>query len=170
MLPHAEFPADENECTGHEVEWEDDHSGRYATPIRIIRVAVANTLASARAHSLPPLAVTWAQRSSSSDAEKNHVFLTISVPDVSKDKIKLDIQPGFINFQGYSETKKATYAVKLEFYADIDPSASKINHTPRDVEMVLQKKELNEAFWPRLLKDKAKVHFLKTDFDKVSVE
>lgn len=110
--------------------------------------------------------VTWAQRSSESDAEKNHVFLTISVPDVSKDKIKLDIQPTSLNFQGYSETKKATYAVKLEFYADIDPSASKINHTPRDVEMVLQKKELNAEFWPRLLKDKAKVHFLKTDFDK----
>lgn len=112
-------------------------------------------------------AVTWAQRSSDSEAEKNHVFLTISVPDVSKEKIKLDIQPTSLNFQGYSETKKATYAVKLEFYAELDPSASKINHTPRDVEMVLQKKELNAEYWPRLLKDKAKVHFLKTDFDKV---
>ena len=33
--------------------------------------------------------------------------------------------------------------------------------------MVLQKKELAAEYWPRLLKDKAKVHFLKTDFDKV---
>lgn len=112
--------------------------------------------------------VTWAQRSSSSDKEKNHVYLTISVPDVSKDKIKLDVKPTGLSFQGYSETKKATYAVQLEFYAEIDPEASKINHTPRDVEMVLQKKELNEEYWPRLLKDKAKVHFLKTNFDKVS--
>ena len=111
--------------------------------------------------------VTWAQRSSASDKEKNHVFLTISVPDVSKEKIQLDLQPNTLQFQGYSETKKATYAVKLEFYAEIDPSASKINHTPRDVEIVLQKKELEQQFWPRLLKDKAKVHFLKTDFDKV---
>jgi len=110
--------------------------------------------------------VTWAQRSSKEDKEKNHIFLTISVPDVSKEKIKLDVQPTKLTFQGYSETKKATYAVQLEFYAEIDPSASKINHTPRDVEMVLQKKELDEKFWPRLLKDKAKVHFLKTDFDK----
>ena len=86
---------------------------------------------------------------------------------MSKDKIKLDVQGSSLNFQGYSETKKATYAVKLEFYAEIDPSASKTNHTPRDVEFVLQKKELNSEFWPRLLKDKAKVHFLKTDFDKV---
>ena len=112
--------------------------------------------------------VTWAQRSSKEDAEKNHIFLTISVPDVSKEKIKLDIQPSALTFQGYSETKKATYAVKLDFYADIDPSGSKINHTPRDVEMVLQKKELDEEYWPRMLKDKAKVHFLKTNFDKVT--
>ena len=111
--------------------------------------------------------MTWAQRSSETEAEKNHVFLTISVPDVSKEKIKLDIQPQSLSFEGYSETKKATYAVKLEFYDQIDPSASKINHTPRDVEMVLQKKELKAEYWPRLLKDKAKVHFLKTDFDKV---
>ena len=114
--------------------------------------------------------VTWAQRSSASDKEKNHVFLTISVPDVSKDKIKLDIQPTKLSFQGFSESKKGTYAVELEFYAEIDPSASKTNHTPRDVEVVLQKKELDEAFWPRLLKEKAKVHFLKTDFDKVCAD
>jgi hypothetical protein len=112
----------------------------------------------------------WAQRSSASEKEKNHIFLTISVPDVSKEKIKLDVQPSTLTFQGYSETKKATYAVKLEFYADIDPDASKINHTPRDVEMVLQKKDLNSEYWPRLLKDKAKVHFLKTNFDKVSTQ
>ena len=93
--------------------------------------------------------------------------LTISVPDVSKDKIQLDIQPTHLDFKGYSESKKGTYAVKLEFYEEIEPSASKTNHTPRDIEFVLQKKELKEEYWPRLLKEKGKVHFLKTDFDKV---
>jgi hypothetical protein len=34
--------------------------------------------------------------------------------------------------------------------------------------MVLRKKELKEEYWPRLLKDSKKVHYLKTDFDKVS--
>lgn len=110
--------------------------------------------------------VTWAQRSSTTDAEKNHVFLTISVPDVDPSKIKLDVQPTYLDFTGYSQSKKATYHVKLELYAEIDPKESKINHTPRDIEMVLRKKELKEEFWPRLLKDKAKVHFLKTNFDK----
>lgn len=113
------------------------------------------------------ITVTWAQRSSSSDAEKNHVYLTISVPDVKPENMKLDVQPTSLEFTGYSETKKATYHVKLDFYAEIDPKESKINHTPRDVEMVLRKKELKEEYWPRLLKDKQKVHFLKTNFDKV---
>lgn len=57
--------------------------------------------------------------------------------------------------------------MKLEFFEEIDPKESKIHHTPRDVELVLRKKELKEEYWPRLLKDKSRVHFLKTNFDKV---
>lgn len=34
--------------------------------------------------------------------------------------------------------------------------------------MVLRKKDMKEEFWPRLLKDSKKAHFLRTDFDKVS--
>lgn len=115
----------------------------------------------------PSLTVTWAQRSSSSEAEKNHVFLAIMVPDVSPQNIKLDVQPGSLDFTGYSESKKANYHVHLDFYKEIDPSASKTNHTSRAVEFVLQKKDLEVEYWPRLLKDAKKVHFLKTDFDKV---
>ncbi|KAK4945821.1 p23 chaperone protein wos2 [Elasticomyces elasticus] len=111
--------------------------------------------------------VSWAQRSSKSDPEKNHIFLTISVPDVSKGKIQLDIQPTTLTFTGYSQTKKATYHVELPLYAEIEPKESRINHTPRDIELVLQKKDLNEEYWPRLTKDKQRLHFLKTDFDKV---
>lgn len=91
------------------------------------------------------------------------------MPDVDPKKIKLDIQPGFLDFTGYSESKRAEYHVKLDFFADIDPSASKVHHSARDIELVIQKKELKEEYWPRLLKDKAKVHFLKTNFDKVSL-
>ena len=73
-----------------------------------------------------------------------------------------------MHFKGYSASKKATYEVTLQLFAEIDPENSKIVHSGRDLEMKLQKKELNEEYWPRLLKDKAKVHFLHTDFDKVS--
>lgn len=111
--------------------------------------------------------MTWAQRSSSSEADKNFLYVTISVPDVTDKDMKLDIQPTGLTFTGYSDSKKATYHVALEFYAEIDPAQSKTHHSARDVELKLQKKELKEEFWPRLLKDSKKVHFLKTDFDKV---
>lgn len=89
------------------------------------------------------------------------------MPDVNPKNIKLDIQPAKLTFTGYSESRKATYHVEMEFYAEIDPSQTKTNHTGRALEFVLQKKELKQDFWPRLLKDSRKVHWLKTDFDKV---
>ncbi|KAF2019104.1 HSP20-like chaperone [Aaosphaeria arxii CBS 175.79] len=110
--------------------------------------------------------VLWAQRSSSSDATKNHVFLTIVASDVPESDLKLDLQPTKLSFKGTSTSKKVTYAVDLEFFAEIDPKESKIHHTGRDIELVLRKKELKEEYWPRLLKDNKKMHFLKTDFDK----
>ncbi|KAJ4380562.1 p23 chaperone protein wos2 [Didymella sp. IMI 355093] len=110
--------------------------------------------------------VTWAQRSSADDAEKNYVFLTIVAADVPESDLKLDLQPTKLSFKGTSTSKKVTYAVDLDFFAEIDPKESKIQHSGRDVTLVLRKKELKEEFWPRLLKDKAKVHFLKTNFDK----
>ena len=112
--------------------------------------------------------VTWAQRSSEHDPEKNYVFLTIVAADVPESDLKLDLQPAKLSFKGTSTSKKVTYAVDLEFLAEIDPKESKIQHSGRDVTLVLRKKELKEEFWPRLLKDKTKVHFLKTNFDKVS--
>ena len=55
----------------------------------------------------------------------------------------------------------------LDFYAEIDPAEAKVHHNARAMEMKLQKKDLKEEFWPRLLKENKKYHFLKTDFDKV---
>lgn len=109
--------------------------------------------------------VLWAQRSSSTTAEKNLIFLTISAPDVPK--IDLDLKPTSLTFSGHSETKKTTYHVELEFYSDIDVENSKTSHTSKNVEFVLRKKESKDEYWPRLLKESKKVHFLKTDFDKV---
>lgn len=87
--------------------------------------------------------------------------------DVAAKSMKLDLQPTGLTFTGPSDSKKATYHVQLDFYGDIDPSQSKITHSARDVAMKLQKKELKSEYWPRLLKESKKMHFLKTDFDKV---
>ncbi|KAM0286038.1 hypothetical protein ACHAQH_001046 [Verticillium albo-atrum] len=110
--------------------------------------------------------VLWAQRSSASDATKNFVYLTITVPDVPASSLKLDLKPTGLTFDGHSDTLKKDYHLDLELYGEIDTEESKVNHTGKNIELKLQKKELKEEYWPRLLKESKKVHFLKTNFDK----
>lgn len=100
------------------------------------------------------------------DAAKNFIYLTISVPDVPKDEVVIDVKPTSVTFTGTSGTLKRKYHVELALYGEIDTAESKISHTAKNVELKLQKKDLKEEYWPRLLKDAKKVHFLKTDFDK----
>ena len=116
---------------------------------------------------LPPITVLWAQRSSTTDPERNYITLTISAPDVPKPSI--DLKPTSLTFTGRSETKKTTYHVELEFYGEIDVENSKTHASSANVQFLLRKKELKEEYWPRLLKDSKRVHYLKTDFDKVSL-
>ncbi|KAL1969673.1 hypothetical protein VTN77DRAFT_8226 [Rasamsonia byssochlamydoides] len=109
--------------------------------------------------------VTWAQRSSDSDATRNFLYVSLNVPDVPKSSADLNITASTVSFTG-TNMKGIKYHVSLELYAEIDPENSKVNHTARGVELVLRKKELKKEYWPRLLKETKKVHFLKTDFDK----
>jgi hypothetical protein len=85
---------------------------------------------------------------------------------VPASKFSLDLKATTLKFKGHSETLKRDYDLELEFYAEIDPENSKINHSSRNVELKLRKKELKEEYWPRLLKEAKKLQFLKTDFDK----
>lgn len=90
------------------------------------------------------------------------------VPDVATDSLQLDLKPTSLTFKGRSTSKNTTYHLELEFFSEIDVENSKTNQTARDIEMILRKKELKEEYWPRLLKESKRVHYLKTDFDKVS--
>ncbi|KAJ6079105.1 hypothetical protein N7467_008858 [Penicillium canescens] len=109
--------------------------------------------------------VTWAQRSSDSDPERNYLYVNIMTPDVPKADASLSITEKNVTFKGPSR-KGVTYSVSLDLFAEIDPENSKVNHTDRDVELILRKKELKLDFWPRLLASTQKMHFLKTNFDK----
>jgi hypothetical protein len=111
--------------------------------------------------------VLWAQRSNAKEADKNVLFVAISAPDVDPSSAKLNLTPTSISFAGESTTKKVAYKVDLELYDEIDVDQSKTHHSPRGIDLVLRKKEAKAEFWPRLLKEAKKVHFLKTDFDKV---
>ncbi|PLB44228.1 HSP20-like chaperone [Aspergillus steynii IBT 23096] len=109
--------------------------------------------------------VTWAQRSSTTDVERNYLYVNIKAPDVARADASLNITSKNVSFAGDSK-KGVRYEVSLDLFGEIDPENSKTNHTDRDVELVLRKKELKEEYWPRLLETKQKIHFLKTDFDK----
>lgn len=82
--------------------------------------------------------------------------------------MQLDLKPTGLVFTGHSDSLKKTYHLDIEFYAEISKEDSIVNHTGKNVELRLRKKEMKEEFWPRLLKDSKKVHYLKTDFDKVN--
>jgi hypothetical protein len=110
--------------------------------------------------------VLWAQRSNEQEAEKNLVYLTINVSELKPESIKLDIQPTKLDFAG-TTVKGQEYAVELEFFEEIDPAETKKHISTRAIELAIRKKEAKAEFWPRLLKEKKKYHFLRTDFDKV---
>ena len=88
------------------------------------------------------------------------------MPDIPKENLKLDLKDQGLVFTGRSDTLKKTYHLELEFYGVIDPAKTATHHTGMHIELKLQKKELKEEYWPRLLKEAKKAHFLKTDFDK----
>lgn len=90
-------------------------------------------------------------------------------PDVPKSEADLKVTAKNVSFTG--DTKKGIkYHVSLDLYGEIDPDHTKVNHNDREVELVLRKKDLKEEFWPRLLSTDKKMHFLKTNFDKVRAQ
>jgi hypothetical protein len=72
-----------------------------------------------------------------------------------------------LKFQGKSSGKE--YTVDIEFLKPVDSSASESIYKvqPRGVHFLLMKKDTEEEFWPRLLKDKAKEkNQVKIDWDR----
>ncbi|VDN97459.1 unnamed protein product [Rodentolepis nana] len=100
--------------------------------------------------------ILWAQR-------YNCVFLTVNLSDV-KDET-LVITPESFEFKGKvdGETPK-DYAVKFDFYAEVDPEKKTRSSSGQVICMCIEKKD--PANWPRLLKDTKKQPWLKTDFNK----
>ncbi|CAD6196563.1 unnamed protein product [Caenorhabditis auriculariae] len=98
--------------------------------------------------------VLWAQR-------ETFLYVTIEVDEAKVDDLKAE--PSKLHFAGSSKTDK--YETTLEFFEEIDPeSVKRIDTNTRVVELTIQKKE--PKWWPRLLKEKGKVHWLKVDFSK----
>ena len=97
--------------------------------------------------------IAWAQR-------ENLVLLTIELDTVKVEELK--ITPTTFKFKG--TTSDATYEANFDFYGEVKEDDIKKGQSTRYIELAVGKKE--NAWWPRLLKDKVKVHWLKVDFGK----
>jgi hypothetical protein len=102
--------------------------------------------------------VLWAQ-------QRETVLLTVTVPDIEKVNVKFE--ENSVSFHGQSTSKdKTVYAVKIDLYEKIDPEACKYDNVGQKYwRLLLQKKDSTAAFWPRLTKEKGRLHWLQTDFD-----
>lgn len=116
---------------------------------------------------MPHITVLWAQHSNAVDISKNIIYLTINVSEIREQTLHCDLTSNTLSFSG-TNAKGASFAVDLDFYDEIDPAESKQHLTSRGLELVIRKKKAKAEFWPRLLKEAKKQHFLKTDFDKVA--
>ena len=107
----------------------------------------------------PPV-VLWAQRADS-------ILLTIEIEDCKEPQLKLEKEK--LYFRGKSDSIRSDadhqeHEVTIEFHKPIKPDDSKHNVGARGIEFVIVKEEPD--WWPRLLKDTTKRHWLKVDFPK----
>lgn len=114
--------------------------------------------------------VAWAQRSSTTDPERNYVLITVSIADC--DAPELTIKPTYIELKAQSKPHVGDetvhhYQLHIDLYKEIIPE--KTMHKVANGQhyfLKLYKKDLESEYWPRLTKEKVKYSYIKTDFDK----
>lgn len=77
---------------------------------------------------------------------------------------KVDLSADKLGFSGESGQKK--YALDLQLYGEVDFEASKWTKTGFHLLVVLEKKDKNAAFWPRLTKLAQKNSYIQVDWSK----
>ena len=105
--------------------------------------------------------VLWAQ-------QHETVLLTIAVPDIEKVNVKFDEDSvSFNSLPSETNAKNpTTYAVKIDLFDKIDSEACKYEIIGQKYwRILLKKKDSTGKYWPRLTKDKQRLHWLQTDFD-----
>jgi hypothetical protein len=64
--------------------------------------------------------VLWAQRSSTTEDEKNIVYLSVNAVDLQHPKV--DLSASGVTVEGVQKGTEAVYKVALEFFEDVDVS------------------------------------------------
>jgi len=112
--------------------------------------------------------VLWAQRSSSTDDEKNTIFLTVNLPDIDEKTMDMKLSDTSISFKataGTPATGLKDYEFAFVFFAEIVSDATKKSLTSRHLSLELRKKVRGAEYWVRLTKEK-KNPYVRTDFGK----
>ena len=99
----------------------------------------------------------WAQR-------HDRIYLTIDVFDPKDVDIKLDA--GSLNVRCTRSEDNAKFAVDLEFFDTVVPAESQKSTTGRNISFILLKEKDDQPYWPRLVKDTKKLHYIAVDFTK----
>lgn len=90
------------------------------------------------------------------------MYLTVAVEDCKNAQVKIESDK--VIFKGTGGDKH-TYECTLTLYGKLKVDESKFVTRDRATEMLLVKESKGE-YWPRLLKDTTKMHWLKVDFNK----
>ncbi|XP_049292240.1 uncharacterized protein CG16817 [Anopheles funestus] len=104
---------------------------------------------------VPPPAV-WAQRS-------DVIYLTLNV-ECTEPEIKFT--ENSLSFSGVGKPEGKKHELNVEFYDKINPEKVATKNIKRCIEFVIAKADPQTPYWPRLLKDKTKPHWLKVDFNR----
>lgn len=99
--------------------------------------------------------IKWAQR-------KDKLYLTIEIRDIKNEKI--DLQPTSLSFTGESDEK--LYEFKIDFFDEVDVTASKWNKYGFHLQFIIEKKNKEAKYWSRLLKENKKMQNIHVDWDK----
>jgi len=97
--------------------------------------------------------ILWAQRS-------NNISIAVEVEDLKIDELK--IQDDLFKIRG--KRGNSQYEAVLQLYDKIAGDDLRKISTDRRLEFVIPKEKA--GWWPRLLKEKTKVPWIKVDFDK----
>ena len=86
----------------------------------------------------------------------------MALRDIAGEKIELT--ESALTFQGDSDGQH--YSFTFEFFAPVDTTTSKWTKTGFHLIFVIEKKDENAPFWPRLLKTSQKNQYLQVDWSK----
>lgn len=100
----------------------------------------------------------WAQR-------KDKLYLTVDLQDCDSPEVSVTNEDGSGKFEFRGASKGNQYELTVPLMHEIDPDNAQIAKTPRNIFLVVPKKETGDH-WPRLTKEKGKQNHIQVDWGK----